>query len=158
MTMLAEPATLGADPSTDFLQRAEYISGWLRANHPDPEVRAGLSTEPLYAYASATAHDLAMVGVNPRVEGNAVLLGLHYGYPRESMPVHRLNIYEDAIRRAAANRKISVDDQLQETLLHELEHHWGWCPDGHTDCETRGEVRGYVIRLDTGGPACGCGL
>jgi hypothetical protein len=121
-------------PSADFRSRVAGIADLLRMAHPDAMVREALIAERIEVLDATTEWDRIAVFGSPAPTPAVLLLGLHVGLPSDPPSTHRIRVFEEDIRQAAQVRGWSVDDQIQDTLLHELEHHFAWCPDGHADC------------------------
>jgi hypothetical protein len=122
------------DASPRFLRNVHTVATDLRDHHPDPRVRNALASDRLLVFAAPSAWDVAIAtGPGPR-PGGELLLALHYGTPAMPASQHQIRIFEHGITQAAAIRELSLLEQLEESLLHEAEHHYGFCPDGHADC------------------------
>jgi len=121
-------------PSPAFVRAFGAVADELRAGHPDARVRAGLSSERLRLFGGPGAWDFALAGAPPTGRRSDLLLGLHIGTPLMPPFQHEIRLYESGVVQAASWRHRTVGDQIEETLLHELEHHFGFCPDGHYDC------------------------
>lgn len=123
-----------AAASPAFVRTFGAVVNDLRAGHPDARVRSGLGSERLRLLGAPGPWDFAMAGAPPSGRHSDVLLGLHVGTPAMPPVQHEIRLYESGVVQAAHWRRRTVSDQIEETLLHELEHHYALCPDGHYDC------------------------
>lgn len=150
----------GTAPSDNFVGQAGTMVYELRTEHPDERVRAWLSGEHVVVYGKPGPTELMLAGSRGQpLAPDDLLLALHVGTPQIAQSEHRIMLFEDSIRAAAQLRGVTVDEQIQESLLHELEHHGGFCPDGHTDCSA-GEQDATVRAMSGVGAqvylSCGC--
>jgi len=135
--------------SPAFVQTFGVVANELRAGHPDARVRSGLARERLQLLGTPGPWDFALAGAPPSGRHSDVLLGLHIGTPAMPPVQHEIRLYESGIVQAANWRHRTIPDQIEETLLHELEHHFGFCPDGHYDC-TPEEIHATVAAASWG--------
>lgn len=122
-----------AHASPEFEAEARGVLAELASSHPDARVREAATVDVVQLLAAPDEWDIAAATGGVPWRGGSLLLGLHIGMPGDGRS-HYIRVYEAGVRQAAQMRSIPLGDQIEVTLLHEFEHHYGWCPDGHGDC------------------------
>ena len=117
--------------SPEFQSAIGDVIESLRLWYPhDPRVRAALDAhpDPIILAPTASRQDIIAVEGKPVLPLGSTLIGAHFNDHSQ------LLIFEDGIKKAAAYHHWPLDYQIENTLLHELEHHYGFCPPGHPEC------------------------
>lgn len=137
-----------AHATDTFAATVHYVANDLLANHPDPRVRAALARERIFVYGGSSPEDHHLAaGYGTGASRGGMLVAMHVGTPQQPQREHMIMLYEDGVRAQAQHLGVSLGEQAGETLLHELEHHFGFAPSGHIDAT----AEEYEATLRAGG-------
>lgn len=145
MTTTGVPRTRASDA---FAATVHYVANDLLASHPDPRVRQALQGERVYVYGGSSPGDHALAaGYGTGRATGGMLVAMHVGTPAQPQAEHEIMLYEDGVNAEARYLGVTIGEQVGNTLLHELEHHYGFAPAGHVDAT----AEEYEATLRAGG-------
>ncbi|KKK87466.1 hypothetical protein LCGC14_2752950 [marine sediment metagenome] len=121
--MQAAMTRAGTNPSPDFATLVTDVVQDIVTHHPDAAVRQAILEDPIYMRMQPTAEERAAIA--PPVSKSDIVLGIHHGRWDIAQQHHFIVLYQNGIGQGARGNALAMEQQVRETLLHEVDHHLG---------------------------------